>query len=127
MYSEKILQIFANPKNVGIIKNGSALGEATNEFGEIVKIFINVEDNIITEAKFKAYGGVVVIATGSVLTTQLKGLDIDEAVNISTKDLVAKLGGEVDENKLPSVAVVKDAMLLAIKIYKDSLVEEVAE
>lgn len=119
MYSDKIMQIFANPKNVGIIKGADGTGEATNEFGEVVKIFISAEDGIIKDAKFKAYGSVVMIATGSVLTSMLKGQFIDNAINISNNDLKNALGGDVEEEKLPSLVACKDAMLLAIKNYRD--------
>ena len=100
MYSDKIMQIFANPKNVGIIKGADGTGEATNEFGEVVKVFINAEDGIIKDAKFKAYGSVVMIATGSVLTSMLKGQFIDNAINISNNDLKNALGGDVEEEKM---------------------------
>lgn len=123
MYSDKIMQIFANPKNVGVIKGADGAGEATNEFGEVVKFFINAEDGIIKDAKFKAYGGVVLIASASVLTTMVKGQFIDNAINISNNDLKVALGGVIEEEKMPSVVACKDAMLLAIKNYRDKFEE----
>lgn len=123
MYSDKIMQIFANPKNVGIIKGADGTGEVTNEFGEVVKIFLSVEDGIIKDAKFKAYGSVVMIATASTLTSMLKGQFLDNAINIANEDLVDALGGCVEEEKMPSLVACKDAMLLAIKNYRDKFGE----
>lgn len=123
MYNEKLMQVFANPKNVGIIKCADGIGEATNEIGEVCKIFINVKDGVISEAKFKAYGNVTVIAGGSVLTKLLLGKTLDEAINISNDDIVEELGGEVEN--MASITAVKDAMLLAIKNYNDKqLIED---
>ncbi|MGN1227012.1 MAG: iron-sulfur cluster assembly scaffold protein [Christensenellales bacterium] len=119
MYSDKIMQIFANPKNVGNLKGADATGEASNEFGEVVKIYLNGEDGIITDVRFKAYGGVVAIASASVVTTLIKGKFLDDAINVSNDMILQSLGGVIDKDKMPSLVIAKDAMLLAIKNYKD--------
>jgi len=121
MYNESLMQVFANPKNVGIIKNADGVGEATNELNEVAKIFIAVQDGIIIDAKFKAYGSPVVIASCSTLTTMIKNVNLDDAINISYADIIKQLGGDVEKDKLSSVIVAKDAMLIAIKNYKDKM------
>ncbi|MBQ8749818.1 MAG: iron-sulfur cluster assembly scaffold protein [Clostridia bacterium] len=123
MYSDKIMQIFANPKNVGTLKGADATGEATNEFGEVVKIFINAEDGIITDAKFKAYGSVVAIASGSTVTTLIKGKFLDDAINVSNEMILESLGGVIDKEKIPSLKIAREALLLALKNYKDKFGE----
>lgn len=124
MYSDKIMQAFANPKNVGIIKGADGVGEATNDLGEVVKIFISVEKNIIVDAKFKAYGGVLVIAGATTLTAYIKNKSLDESVETSTDLIVDMLGGDVEEDKKQSISIAKDAMLMAIKNYRDKLEQE---
>ena len=117
MYNERLMQVFARPKNVGIIKGADAVGEATNSIGEISKIYITVKEGVIVEAKFKAYGSATVIASSSVLTVLMKGKTIDEAINITKKDIISELGNQVDN--ISSIEVCIDAMLLAIKNFRD--------
>ena len=124
MYNEKLMQIFSSPKNVGIIKGADGVGEATNALGEVSKIFINVEDGKIAESKFKAYGNVVVIAASSVMTLVVKDKTIEEAINITNEDIIDALGGNISDEDIQSIVVVKDALLLAIKNYKDKQLVE---
>jgi len=103
VYNQKIMSLFEKPKNVGIIKCADGVGEAGNiEIGQLVKIYIRIEDEVIKEAKFKAYGGVITIASASVLTSLIKDMSIDALVS----------GGE-EGVTLASVVPMVKAMLFA--------------
>ena len=74
MYSEKVMDHFANPRNVGEIENANAIGEVGNAVcGDIMKIYMDIEDNIIKDVKFKTFGCGAAIATSSMATEMVKG------------------------------------------------------
>ena len=99
MYNQKIMNIFKNPQNVGSLRGANAIGYATDfECGDIVKIFLSIEDNIIKQAKFQAFGGAGIIAASSVATKLLKDISIDEALEFDISSVVAELGN-FPENK----------------------------
>jgi len=84
MYSEKVMDHFNNPRNVGEIKDADGIGEVGNPVcGDIMKIYIKVKDNKIIDCKFKTFGCGAAIATSSMITEMVKGKDIDEALKIS--------------------------------------------
>jgi len=86
MYSEKVMDHFNNPRNVGEIKDADGIGEVGNPVcGDIMKIYIKVKDNKIIDCKFKTFGCGAAIATSSMITEMVKGKDIDEALKISNK------------------------------------------
>lgn len=115
MYSEKVLSLFEKPKNVGIVKCPDGMGEAGNvEEGQIVKIYIRVVDDIITEAKFKAYGGVLTIAGACQITKMIKDLAVDKAKALTVLDLAKSLDLE-DENEELEICI--EALIAAISAY----------
>ena len=117
MYNQKIMNIFKNPQNVGSLRGANAIGYATDfECGDIVKIFLSIEDNIIKQAKFQAFGGADIIAASSVATKLLKDISIDEALEFDISSVVAELGN-FPENKKYCLNVIKDAISLAIEDY----------
>lgn len=93
MYSEKVIDHFTNPRNVGEIENADGIGEAGNPVcGDIMKIYLKIENNIIVDVKFKTFGCAAAIATSSITTELIKGKSIEEALKLSNKAVVDALG-----------------------------------
>ena len=89
MYSLKIMQMFYNPKNVGLVKSPSASGEIKNlETSEIIKFTAKIEDETIKEIKFKAFGNALLIALASLTTELVKGKNINELENLTAEDVL---------------------------------------
>src|SRR5690554_8058844 len=87
MYSQKVLDTFANPKNVGEIENADGVGTVGNpKCGDIMKIYLQIEDNIIRDAKFKTFGCGAAIATSAMLTQMIKGKSIEEAMKVTRSE-----------------------------------------
>ena len=100
MYSEKVVDHFSNPRNVGEIENASGTGQVGNAVcGDIMRMTIKVNNNIIEDVKFKTFGCGAAIATSSVATEMVKGKTIEEALKLTNKEVVAALEG------LPAVKV----------------------
>ena len=94
LYSEKVMDHFANPRNVGEIADADGVGEVGNaKCGDIMKIYLKIEDNIITDVKFKTFGCGAAIATSSMATEMIMGKSIDEALTITNKAVVEALDG----------------------------------
>ena len=124
MFNEKVLALFDKPKNVGIIKCADGVGESGNvENGQIVKIYIKVQDEIIQEAKFKAYGGIVAIAGASVLTNKIKDLSIDKARELTCEDLAEEL--EISaEDYTNELELCIEALISALsEYYKNQIID----
>lgn len=99
-YSDKVMEHFINPKNVGEIENASGVGTVGNaKCGDIMKVYITVENDIIKDAKFKTFGCGAAIATSSMATELIKGKSIQQALEITNKTVMEALDG------LPSVKV----------------------
>jgi len=117
LYTDIVMDHFSNPRNVGEIKDADGVGEVGNmKCGDIMKIYIKVEDDVIKECKFKTFGCGSAIASSSVTTEMVTGKTIDEALELTNKDVVQQLGG------LPSVKVhcsvlAEDALKVAIYDY----------
>jgi len=93
-YSEKVMDHFANPRNVGEIENADGIGKVGNPVcGDIMNLYLRVENNVITDAKFKTFGCGAAIATSSMVTELVKGKTIDEALGISNRAVAEALGG----------------------------------
>lgn len=93
-YSEKVVEHYTNPRNVGKIDDASGIGEVGNPVcGDIMKMFIKVENNIIIDVKFKTFGCGAAIATSSISTEMIKGKTIEEALNLKNSDVVEALDG----------------------------------
>lgn len=94
MYTEQVMEHFTNPRNVGEIENADGVGEVGNaKCGDIMKIFLKIEDGIIVDVKFKTYGCASAIATSSIATEMIKGRPVEDAVALSNKAVVEALGG----------------------------------
>ena len=93
-YSEKVMDHFANPRNVGEIENASGIGEVGNpKCGDIMRMYLKVENNVITDVKFKTFGCGAAIATSSMATEMIKGKTIDEALKLTNKAVMEALDG----------------------------------
>lgn len=94
MYSEKVMDHFANPRNVGEIPDASGSGTVGNaKCGDIMKMDIKVEDNVITDVKFKTFGCAAAVATSSMATEMVKGKTIEEALELTNKAVAEALDG----------------------------------
>ena len=93
-YSEKVMDHFANPRNVGEMSDADGIGEVGNsKCGDIMKMYIKVRDNIITDVSFKTFGCGAAIATSSMATELVKGKPIDEALKLTNKAVMEALDG----------------------------------
>lgn len=121
MYTEQVMDHFMNPRNVGEIENASGVGTVGNaKCGDIMKIFIKVENNVIVDVKFKTFGCGAAIATSSKATEMVMGKTIDEALSITNKMVTDALGG-LPEVKLHCSVLAEEALHEAIKNYKERL------
>ncbi len=94
MYSEKVMDHFMNPRNVGEIENADGIGEVGNpKCGDIMKMYLKIEDGIITDVKFKTFGCGSAIASSSMATELIKGKSIQEAMQITNKAVAEALDG----------------------------------
>jgi nitrogen fixation NifU-like protein len=94
IYSEKVMEHFMNPKNMGEIPDADGVGEVGNPVcGDLMTIYIRVKDNVITDIKFKTFGCGAAIATSSMVTELIKGKTIEDALKVTNKDVAAELDG----------------------------------
>mgnify|MGYP000904884504 CR=1 FL=1 len=118
MYSEKVMDHFQNPRNVGEIADASGIGEVGNaRCGDIMKIWIKVEDNVITDIKFKTFGCGAAIATSSIITEMAMGKTLDEAEQITNKAVAEALDG-LPPVKMHCSNLAADALREAIADYR---------
>ena len=118
MYSDKVMEHFRNPHNVGEIKDADGIGEVGNPVcGDIMKIYIKVKDDKIIDCKFKTFGCGAAIATSSMITEMVKGKDVDEAIKISNKAVAEALGG-LPPIKMHCSNLAADGLSEAIEDYK---------
>ena len=116
-YTEKVMEHFMNPHNVGVIENPSCYGKVGNaSCGDIMEIFIKVEDNIITDVKFRTFGCASAIASSSISTELIMGKTVDEALALTNKKVVDALGG-LPPVKMHCSVLAEEAIKLAIEDY----------
>ncbi|MDD5439717.1 MAG: Fe-S cluster assembly scaffold protein NifU [Candidatus Omnitrophica bacterium] len=117
-YSEKVMAHFRNPHNVGEIPDASGVGKVGNpQCGDIMNLYIKVENNVITDAKFKTFGCGAAIATSSMITDLVRGKTLEEAVKISNRTVIEALDGLPPIKRHCSV-LAEDALKLAIEDYR---------
>lgn len=116
LYSDKVLDHFSNPRNVGELEDANGVGQVGNaKCGDIMKMYIKVEDGIIKDVRFKTFGCGAAIATSSMATELIKGLSVEEALKFTNKAVVEALDG------LPPVKV--HCSLLAEQAVKAALAD----
>ena len=118
MYSEKVMDVFKNPKNVGEIENPDGTGLVGNaSCGDIMQITIKVENNVIVDAKFKTFGCAAAVATSSTATDMIIGMTIEEALTVTNKKVVETLEG-LPPQKIHCSVLAEEAIKKAIEDYK---------
>lgn len=118
MYTDKVMENFTNPKNVGEIEDADGIGEVGNPTcGDIMKMYIKVKDNVIEDIKFKTFGCGAAIATSSMATELVKGKTIEEAEKLTNKEVAESLGG-LPGTKMHCSNLAADALHKAIVDYK---------
>jgi len=117
LYSDKVMDHFANPRNVGDIPDADGVGQVGNPVcGDIMRIAIKVEDGVIQDVKFKTFGCGAAIATSSMVTEMVKGKSLREALDISNKAVAEALGG-LPPVKMHCSNLAADALHLAIRDF----------
>ena len=120
-YTEQVMDHFMNPRNMGEMEDPSGVGTVGNaKCGDIMRIYIKVEDNVITDVKFKTFGCGAAIATSSKATEIVKGMTLDEALNVTNKMVMDALGG-LPPVKVHCSVLAEAALHAAIQDYKDRL------
>jgi nitrogen fixation NifU-like protein len=118
MYTDKVMDHFTSPRNVGVIEDADGIGEVGNpKCGDIMRFYIKVEDDIINDVKFKTYGCGAAIATSSIATEMIKGKSIDEALKLTNKAVVEALDG-LPPQKIHCSVLAEEAINAAIEDYK---------
>lgn len=117
LYSEKVMDHFQNPRNVGELEDANGIGEVGNAVcGDIMRMYIKVQDNIITDVKFKTFGCGSAIATSSIATEMIKGQSLDEALKLTNKAVVEALDG-LPAHKIHCSVLAEQAIKAAIADY----------
>ena len=116
-YSTLVMEHFANPRNVGEIEDADGVGKVGNPVcGDIMNMYIKVENNVITDVKFKTFGCGAAIATSSIATEMIKGMTIDEALRLTNEAVAEALGG-LPKVKMHCSVLAEQAVRSAIDDY----------
>ena len=119
LYSEKVMDHFRNPRNVGEIENADGVGQVGNaKCGDIMRMTLKIDDGVITDAKFTTFGCGSAIATSSIATEMIKGKTIDQALAVTNRQVVDALGG-LPAHKLHCSVLAEESIKSAIKDYYD--------
>ena len=117
MYTEQVMEHFTNPRNVGEIPDADGVGEVGNaKCGDIMKMYIKVKDNVITDVKFKTYGCGSAIASSSLVTEWVKGKTLDEAGALTNAEIAEELA--LPPVKIHCSILAEDAIKAAISDYR---------
>ena len=119
LYTDTVMDHFMHPRNVGEIKDPSGVGEVGNaKCGDIMKMYLDIENDVIKDVKFETFGCGSAIASSSMATEMIKGKTVEEALAISNKDVVDALGG-LPAHKLHCSVLAEEAIKSAVKDYYD--------
>ena len=119
LYSDKVMDHFQNPRNVGKLDDADGIGEVGNaKCGDIMRMYIKVKDGVITDCKFNTFGCGSAIATSSMATELIKGKPIEEALKLSNKAVVEALDG-LPAHKIHCSVLAEEAVRAAVKDYYD--------
>ena len=118
MYSEKVMDHFSNPRNVGEIEDANGVGQVGNaKCGDIMKMYLKIEDNIIVDAKFKTFGCGAAVATSSMATELIRGKTVEEAMKITNTAVAEALDGLPPE-KMHCSNLAEEAIAAALQDYR---------
>ncbi len=124
LYSEKVMEHFRNPRNVGEMENPDGIGRVGNPIcGDVMELYVRIRDGIIVDAKFKTFGCGAAIATSSMVTEMVKGKGIEEALKISSKAVAEALDG-LPAAKMHCSSLGEEALKSAIADYKARIKDE---
>ena len=119
LYSEKVMDHFTHPRNVGVIENADGVGEVGNaKCGDIMKIYIKVDNNIISDVKFETFGCGSAIASSSMATEMIKGKSVDDALALSNKAVAEALDG-LPAHKMHCSVLAEEAIKKAVEDYRE--------
>ena len=119
LYSEKVMDHFRNPRNVGVIENPDGVGEVGNPVcGDIMKIYLKIDNDTISDVKFETFGCGSAIASSSMATERIKGKPISEALKVTNKAVTEALDG-LPPHKLHCSVLAEEAIKNALKDYYD--------
>ena len=119
LYSEKVMDHFTHPRNVGVIENADGVGEVGNaKCGDIMKIYLKIDNDIITDVKFETFGCGSAIASSSMATEMIKGKSIHDALALTNKAVAEALDG-LPAHKLHCSVLAEEAIMIALKDYYD--------
>ena len=117
LYSEKVMDHFRNPRNVGVIENADGVGEVGNaKCGDIMKIYLKIDDNIITDVKFETFGCGSAIASSSMATELIKGKPVEDALKLTNKAVAEALDG-LPAHKMHCSVLAEEAIKKALQDY----------
>lgn len=117
MYTQQVMDHFENPRNVGELQDANGVGEVGNaKCGDIMKMFLKIENGIIVDVRFKTYGCASAIATSSIATEMIKGQPIEDALKLSNKAVVEALGG-LPPHKIHCSVLAEQAIKKALADY----------
>lgn len=119
LYSEKVMDHFRNPRNVGCIENADGIGEVGNgKCGDIMKMYLKIDNDIISDVKFETFGCGSAIASSSMATEMIKGKSLSEVLKLTNKAVTEALDG-LPKHKLHCSVLAEEAIQAAIKDYYD--------
>ena len=119
-YTDKVMEHFTNPRNVGEMEEPDGIGKVGNpSCGDIMELYIRVEEDRVVDARFRTFGCGAAIATSSIITEMVKGKTLEEAVKISNREVAEALGG-LPDSKLHCSNLAADALEKAIEDYKNN-------
>ncbi len=119
LYSEKVMDHFRNPRNVGVIEDADGVGEVGNaKCGDIMKIYLKIKDGIIEDVKFETFGCGSAIASSSMATEMIKGKRVEDAMELTNKAVAEALDG-LPAHKLHCSVLAEEAIKSALKDYYD--------
>ncbi len=117
LYSEKVMDHFRNPRNVGVIEDANGVGEAGNaKCGDIMKMYLKIEDGVIEDVKFETFGCGSAIASSSMATELIKGKPVEEAMTLTNKAVAEALDG-LPAYKMHCSVLAEEAIKAALDDY----------
>lgn len=117
-YSQKVMDHFMNPRNVGVIEDADAIGEVGNpRCGDIMRMYLKIKDNVIEDIKFQTFGCGAAVATSSMVTELVKGKTLEEALKVTKMDVADALDG-LPPIKMHCSNLAEEAIKLAIEDYR---------
>ena len=119
LYSDKVMDHFRNPRNVGTIENADGVGEVGNaKCGDIMTMYLKIDDDVITDVKFETFGCGSAIASSSMATEMIKGKPVSEALTVTNKAVAEALDG-LPAHKMHCSVLAEEAIKAALKDYYD--------